>query len=63
MTLIDSVFRTAKIYYDQVFLEDCKYVVEKKVILEYITDDINASSDDSNREVSDEGKLLIECLK
>ena len=28
--LIDSVFRTGKNYYLQVFLEECKYVVKKK---------------------------------
>ena len=28
--LIDSVYRTDKIYYPQVFLEECKYVVKEK---------------------------------
>ena len=28
--LVDSVFRTGKNYYPQVFLEECKYVVKKK---------------------------------
>ena len=31
--LIDSVFRTGKNYYPQVFLEDCKYVVKEKRFL------------------------------
>ena len=29
VTLIDSVFRTAKNYHPQVFVEECKYVVEE----------------------------------
>ena len=28
--LIDSVFRTGKTYYPQVFLEECKYIVKAK---------------------------------
>ena len=28
--LIDSVFRLSKIYYPQVFLEECKYVNKEK---------------------------------
>ena len=30
VTLIDSVFRTGKIYYRQVFSEECKYLVKEK---------------------------------
>ena len=52
--MIDPVIRTGKIYYPQVFLEECKYVVKEKMIPKYITDDIEISSD-SNREDSDEG--------
>ena len=37
--LIDSVYRTARNYYPQVFLEECKYVVGEKKMPEYITDD------------------------
>ena len=36
--LIDSVFRTGKNYYSQVFLEESKYVVKEKKVPEYITD-------------------------
>ena len=36
------------------FLEKCKYVVKKKKILEYITEDIKFFSDDFDREGSDE---------
>ena len=55
--MIDSVFRTGKNYHPQVFLEEFKYVVKKK-ILKYITDDIEISSDfdreDSHEENSSE---------
>ena len=51
--MINSVFRTGKTYYPQVFLEECKYVVEEKNMPDYITDDIEISSD-SGREDSDE---------
>ena len=56
--LIDSVFRTGKNYYPQVFLGECKYVVKEKKIRKYIIDDIELSSDsdkkNSDRENSDE---------
>ena len=51
--LIDSVFRTGKNYYPQVFLEECKYFVKGKKMPEYITGDIEISAD-SYREDSDE---------
>ena len=51
--LINSVFRTGKNYDPQVFLEECKYVFKEKKISEYITDDIEISTD-SDREDSDE---------
>ena len=38
--LINSVFRTGKNYYPQVFLEQCKYVAKEKKMPEYITDNI-----------------------
>ena len=45
VNLIDSVFRTGKNYYPQVFLEECKYFVIKKKMPEHINDDIEISSD------------------
>ena len=51
--MIDSVFRTGKNYYPQVFLEEGKYVVKEKTIRQYIIDNIENSSD-SDRENSDE---------
>ena len=54
MTLIDSVFRAGKNYYPQVFLEECKYVGNEKTMPEYITADIEISSDNSDWEDSND---------
>ena len=51
--MIDFVCRTGNSYYPEVFLKECKYVVQEKRIPEYITDNIEISSD-SYREESDE---------
>ena len=51
--LMDSVFRTGKNYYPQVFLEECIYVVKEKKIPKYIIDNVEISSD-SDEENSDE---------
>ena len=48
--LIDSVYRIGKNFYPQLFLEECKYVVKEKKMSEYIADNIEISSDDSNEE-------------
>ena len=50
--MIDSVFRTDKRYYPQVFLE-CKYVLKEKKIPKCIIDNIEISFD-SDRGNSDE---------
>ena len=52
--MIDSNFRAGKNYYRQVILKDCKYVVKENKVVEYITDDIEISTDDSDREGSNE---------
>ena len=51
--MIDSVFKIGKNYYSHVLLEDLKYIVEKKKLPEYITDEIEIPSDDSDRADSD----------
>ena len=57
--MIDSVFRIAKNYYPQVFVEECKYIVKEKKMPKYITLMTKISSDfdreDSNKENSNEG--------
>ena len=52
--LINSIFRKDKDYYPQVFLEEFKYVVKEKKTSKLITEDIETSSDDSDRVNSDE---------
>ena len=49
--LIHSIFRTGKNYYPKVFLEECKYIIKKKMI-NYVPNDIKISSDDSDKEYS-----------
>ena len=36
------------------FIKECKYAVKEKKMTEYVTDDIEVSSDDTDREDSDE---------
>ena len=64
--MIDSVSRTRKNYYPQVFLEECKYVVKEKKILKYIVDDTEISSDseteNSDQENSDKKSLMKKIL-
>ena len=46
--LIDSVLRTGKNYYPQVFLDKCKHVVKEKKIPKYILDtEISSDSEES----------------
>ena len=52
--LIDFVFRTGKKYYLQVFLEECKYVVKQKKMPEFITNDIETSSDSDRKDFDEE---------
>ena len=54
--MIDSVFRTGKNYYPQVFLQECKYFVKEKYIHKNIIYDIEISSD-SDEENSCEKSL------
>ena len=51
---IDSVYRTGKNYYPQVFLEECKYVVKGKMMPGYINVKMETASDDSYEENFDE---------
>ena len=52
--MIDSVFRSGKNYYPQVFLEECKLEVKEQKTPVHITDDMEISSNDSDRKDSDE---------
>ena len=52
--MIDPIYKKDKNYYPQVFLEECKYVVKEKKASKFITDYIEISSEDSDRENPDE---------
>ena len=54
---IDSVYRTGKNYYPQVFLEECKYFLKEKKMPGYINVKIETSSDNSDEENFDEFKF------
>ena len=41
-------------------MEECKYVVKEKKLVEYITNDIDISSNDSDEENSDEENSVDE---
>ena len=58
--LIDSVYRKDNNYYPQVFLKECKHVVKEKKMSEYITDELEISFADSDREDSDEENSVRE---
>ena len=45
--MIDSIFRTGKKYYTQMFLEECKFIVKEKKMPKYIIKAIEISSDKS----------------
>ena len=54
--LIDSVFRTVKNCYPQVFLEECKYVVKEKKMPKYFTDKEEISRDEENSDEENSSK-------
>ena len=58
VTLVDSVFRTGKKCYPQVYLEKFKYVVKEKKLSKYINDETEISPDENfDEENSDEKKV------
>ena len=52
LIMLDSVIRVNKKYYPQRLLEECKYVVRKNKIENFINDDLDLSS--SNNETDNE---------
>ena len=52
--MIDLIYREDKNYYPQLFLKGCKHVVKEKKMSKFVTDDIEISSDDSDKENSGE---------
>ena len=45
---IDSVLRVDKKNYPQVYLEQCKYKIKSRKPVDFIEDEVDLSSDDSN---------------
>ena len=46
--MLDSVIRVNKKYYPQTFLEDCKYVIRKNKMENFINDDLDLSSSEES---------------
>ena len=46
--MTDSVIKANKKYYSQTFLEECKYMLEKIKIENYINEDLENSESDSD---------------
>ena len=57
--LINLVFRTDKDYYSQMFLEECKYIIKENEMLKYITNDVEVSSDESDKKDTMKKKILM----
>ena len=52
LTLLDSIFvNSNKKYYPQIFLEECKYAIKDKKIINTINEDLklNESDDESDK--------------
>ena len=56
MIILDSLYKKDKNYHPQVFLEERKNVIKetKKSIKKFVANNIEISSDDSDKENSDE---------
>ena len=53
--LLDSIFvNTNKEYYPQVFLEECKYAVKKKKVMNTIKEELKLDESDDESDKSDE---------
>ena len=56
--MIDSVIKSNKKYYSQIFLEECKYIQEKIKTENYTDEDLEESESDSDS--NDETKSDID---
>ena len=52
--LLDSVVKIDHDYYPQIFLEECKYVVKKKKIMNTINEELDLDESDEDDNKSDE---------
>ena len=48
LIMLGSIVKIRKMYYPQVFLEECRYVKRKNKMVRYINDDIEITSSDEN---------------
>ena len=48
--MLDSIVNVGKMYYPQVFLQECKYFKRKNKMVNYINDDIEITSSDEDDE-------------
>ena len=53
LVMLDCVIRVNKKYYPQPFLEECKYVIRKNKMENFINDDLDLSSSDESDNESD----------
>ena len=49
---VDSILRVEKRNYPQVYLEQCKYKIKKRELVNFIDDEVNLSDDNSDDEVN-----------
>ena len=56
--MLHSVYKEDNNYYPLVFLKECKYIVKEKKIYNYITDDVEISSDSDEEDLLE--KILME---
>ena len=55
LIMLDSVIRVNKKYYPQTLLEECKYVIRKNKMENFINDDLDlSSSDESDNDTDNE---------
>ena len=55
LIMLDSVLRVNKKCYSQTLLEECKYIIKKNKMENFINDDLDlSSSDESNNESNNE---------
>ena len=55
LAILDSVIRINKKYYPQTLFEECKYIIKKNKMENFINDDLDlSSSDESNNQSANE---------
>ena len=61
--LLDSIFvNSDKEYYPQIFLEECKYAIKKKKIMNTINEELELSESDDEFDKFDEYQLIYDGL-